>query len=44
VVVDVLEYTRVVVDLSLEVAWWRRPWSLGRVGRLQVETGWRTHC
>ena len=43
VVVDVLEYTGVVVNLSLEESWWRRCWTLGRVGRLQVETGRRAH-
>lgn len=43
VVVDVLEYAGVIVDLSLEVSWWRRRWTLGRVSRLQVETARRTH-
>jgi len=44
VVVDVLEYAGVVVDLSLEESWWRRCRTHGRVGRLQVEAGRRTHC
>ena len=43
VVVDVLEYAGVVVDLSLEESWWRWRWTLGRIGRLQVETGRRAH-
>jgi len=43
VVVDVLENAGVVVDLSLEESWWGRSRTLGRVSRLQVETGRRAH-
>jgi len=43
VVVDVLEYTGVIVDLSLEESWWRWCRTRGRVGRFQVETGRCAH-
>jgi len=44
VVVNVLEYTGVVVDLSLEESWCSRRRTQSRVGWLQVETRRRAHC
>ena len=42
-VVDVFEYTGVIVDLSLQKSWWRWRRTRGRIGRFQVETGWCAH-